>query len=112
MEHDLAELLRRSQHGWIVEGDLVLDPLVVRSRARGPEHDVFHPIRGGPSRRALALEADAPWDPAIGHDLVGQRHQLVPRLRDRVAGLVELVLRVPDHVLEADVRWDRVVLTV
>ena len=58
----------------------------------------------------LALEADAPRRAAVGHDLVAQRDQLVPRLGHLVAGRVEVVLRVPDHALEVDVGRHAVVL--
>ncbi len=53
---------------------------------------------------------DAPRRPAVGHDLVGQREQLVPRRRDLVAGGVEVVLRVPDHALQVRVGGEPVVL--
>jgi hypothetical protein len=86
------------------------DPLVVGLGARGPEHDVFHPVGGRPAGRTAALEPDAPRGAAVGDDLVAQGEQVVPGLRDLVAGLVEVVLRVPDHRLEVDVGREAPVL--
>src|SRR5690606_24389608 len=89
----------------VVERDLVDHPPVVDVGAGGAQDDVLDPVGGGPPGGAAGLDAGAPGldgvGAVVGGDLLGQRHELVPRLGDLVVVLREGAGRVPDEGLHA-----------
>src|SRR3546814_2861147 len=74
-EEDLTEALGRLLDGGVVEGDLVVHPLVVGVDPGGAQDQVLHPVGGGPAGGTLALEPDAPGVAAASDDLVAEGDQ-------------------------------------
>ena len=97
---ELAIDLHRVQHFRAVERKLVRNPLVVLLGRCGAEHQVFHPVGGGPAGGIARLHADAPRGVAVRDHLVGKRDQLFHALRNLVAVILELLGQVPDERLQ------------
>ena len=83
------------------------DPVVGDLRILGLEEDVLDPVRQLPAgRRAGTAGTDAERVAAVGDDLVGQGHELVPGLGDLVALGLECLDGVPDDRLDVDLGRD------
>ena len=78
----------------------MLDPLVVHVLAVDAHHEVFEPVGDRPAGGDTGLDADAPWDAAIGDDLVGQCGQFLEGGRDLVALVGERLRAVPHQGLD------------
>ena len=61
----------------------------------------------GQPLRVARLEAEAPRRATVSHDLMRQRDELVPRVRNLVPGLAELGLRVEHETLQVDAQRNR-----
>ncbi len=94
-----AGLVQRLGDARVVEGDLVVDPLVVDLGRGHAQHHVLDPVGHRPAGGVTGLDADAPGLGAVGGDGVAELQQLVPGLRDLPALLGEHRRRVPDEGL-------------
>jgi hypothetical protein len=81
----------------VVERDFVRHPLVVDGGLVDAQHDVLDPVGRWPAGRAARTQPDAPRHAAILDDLVLQRQQVFHGLRHFVAGILEIVRRIPDE---------------
>ena len=97
-----AEIVDRLDHGGVVERDLVTDPLVIGLRGRVAQHQILDPVGRGPAGRTAGTKPDAPGRAAIGHDLFGQRLEVLHRLGHLIARVVEVVRDVPDQRFHVD----------
>src|SRR5699024_7057640 len=98
---DVADPVDGGEDLWVVEGDLVVDPLVVHLGARFAQDGVFHPVGRRPAGGAAGFDAGAPGAGAVVivvvGDLLGEIHHLAPRFGHLVAVVGERLRRVPDE---------------
>src|SRR5262249_51983687 len=92
--------------------DLALCPAVVRLGAGLAQDDVLDPVGAGPAGGGAALESDAPRRGAGAGDLLGERVEVVPGLRDLVAALLEGLGVVPAEPLGGGLDEDADLLAV
>ena len=101
VQQDVSDRRERVGDRLVGELHLVVDPLVVDLGARLTQHEVFDPVGAGPARRTARFEPGAPrGGPRLLLDGLGEGEQLVPRLRNLDAPLLELRRRVPDVALD------------